>query len=1095
MPATKHCSSCGAEIPPAAPGGLCASCLLAPGLEPAVNPEPLEPADLTPILVKPAPPLVVKFHSFGDYELIEEVARGGMGVVFRARQLSLNRIVALKFIHPGRLNSPEAVRRFEIEGEAAASLDHPNIVPIFEVGEHQGQPYFSMALMAGGTLADRLASKKSRNKDERGAPLLAATLLYPPSAAANFLVTIARAVQHAHERGILHRDLKPGNIVFDLQDQPHLTDFGLAKVLAAESHLTLTADVLGSPHYMAPEQAEGKRKPLTTATDLYSLGCILYELLVGQPPFQGQTPLEILQQVREQEPKPLRGFNPAVDRDLETICLKCLEKDPAHRYPNASELADELDRFLGNKPISARPPSQIYRFRKLVRRNKLVSIAAVALAVALLAGTVVSTWEAVLARRAQLETRRQLYVSDMIVAEKALREGNLRRADELLKSYIPKSGAREDLRGFEYYFLLEQCQGEQLFAFPAEENAVFSVTYSPDGKILATASCYRALRDFSGHLKLFDLGTRREIATLALPSPDGIRSVAFSPDGKLLACGSAGSVVGLWDAKTYRLLHSFYAEQAAAVNVVFSPNGRLLAAALFATSRAGVPGRIKIWDTQTRQLVHDFKTRIPRPEALAFSPDGRWLAYVDLVPEERQGFEGMYLQVWRGNSQDQSVTVNSLHLWDLETQRATTNRVSFGGGISSIQFSPDSKTLAFGAASGRVGLWNLEQQQAVDVGNHEDAVLSVTFSGDGRLASSSADGTIRLWGLPGQKEARVFKGHRDRVKQVVFSPDGTQLASASFDQTARLWSVAATENNVLRGHVKAVTAVDFHPEGQWLATASLDSTVRIWDAHSRQVHHTLADLTNAVLSLAFSPDGRYLATGDAARNIGVWHATDWGLMTNLTAYSESNNVSGLQFSSNAKLLFVAESGFASVWEVGSWRRAAPLVANSQRSSVVAASPDGALLAVGSDSIQLYEVGTWRRRKWLSPGANVSTMIFSPDSQILITGGSDSKVRLWDIASESEQPRETLGGQVGGIAALAISPNGRTLAVSDSRGAIKLWNLAARKELFTLVGHETTVLSLVFSRDGRTLASGGSDGSVRLWRGASNGATQAKAPRP
>ncbi|MBI4660032.1 MAG: serine/threonine protein kinase [Verrucomicrobia bacterium] len=356
MPAPKCCSSCGAEIPPDAPGGLCASCLLAPGLESVANPEPLEPADLTPILAKPALPLVVKFHSFGDYELLAEVARGAMGVVFRARQLSRNRIVALKFIHPGRLDSPEAVRRFQIEAKATASLDHPNIVPIYEVGEHQGQPYVCMALMPGGTLAERLEKRKSKITDDKGEPLLASSLLYPPSSAAKLLTTIARAVQHAHERGILHHDLQPGNIVFDAHDQPHLTDFGLAKVLATESHLTLAADVLGSPHYLAPEQAEGKRKPLTTATDIYSLGCILYELLAGRPPFQGETALEILRQVREQEPRLVRVFNPAVDRDLETICLKCLQKDPPRRYASVEALADDLERWSCVTAISSRKP-------------------------------------------------------------------------------------------------------------------------------------------------------------------------------------------------------------------------------------------------------------------------------------------------------------------------------------------------------------------------------------------------------------------------------------------------------------------------------------------------------------------------------------------------------------------------------------------------------------------------------------------------------------------------------------------------------------------------------------------------------------------
>jgi eukaryotic-like serine/threonine-protein kinase len=354
MPVTKNCSSCGAEIPPTAPGGLCASCLLAPGLEPAANPEPLELADLTPILVKTAPPLVVKFHSFGDYELIEEIARGGTGVVFRARQLSLNRFVALKFIHAGRLSSPEAAHRFQIEAEAVARLDHPNIVPIYEVGKHQGRSYLSMRLMVGGTLALRLENGKLKMTDGKGEPLLASPAPYPPSSAAKLLVTIARAVHHAHERGVLHGALKPGNIVFDAQGRPHLTDFGLAKALATESQLTLTADVVGSGHYMASEQAEEKRQLLTTATDIYCLGCILYELLAGQPPIQGETALEILRQVREQEPKPPRWFNPSVDRDLETICLDCLEKDPPRRYGSVEALADDLECWICVSAISSR---------------------------------------------------------------------------------------------------------------------------------------------------------------------------------------------------------------------------------------------------------------------------------------------------------------------------------------------------------------------------------------------------------------------------------------------------------------------------------------------------------------------------------------------------------------------------------------------------------------------------------------------------------------------------------------------------------------------------------------------------------------------
>ena len=531
MPATKRCSSCGAEIPPAAPGGLCASCLLAPGLESVANPEPLEPADLTPILIKPAPPLVVKFHSFGDYELLAEVARGGMGVVFRARQLSLNRIVALKFIHPGRLNSTEAVRRFQIEAEATASLDHPNIVPIYEVGEHQGQPYFSMTLMAGGTLAERLENRKSKREDEkgsprgiratgtqpdagglipRGEPLLASSLLYPPSAAAKLLTTIARAVQHAHERGILHRDLKPGNIVFDAQGQPHLTDFGLAKVLATESHLTLTADVLGSPHYMAPEQAEGKRQPLTTATDIYSLGCILYELLAGRPPFQGETPLEILRQVREQEPRLVRVFNPAVDRDLETICLKCLQKDPHRRYGSVEALADDLERWIRHEPIQARPVS-----------------------------TARADAQARKASESQQQSRRLLYASDMNLAQQSLKLNNLGKARRLLDRHRPQPG-EEDLRGWEWRYLWQLTRSSALVTLTNRPTRGFSVSFSPDGTRLAVGW-------FDGRVDLWDVPGRRLVRALTDREYPHQGRVAFSPVRNLLAATSEPKVVTLYD--------------------------------------------------------------------------------------------------------------------------------------------------------------------------------------------------------------------------------------------------------------------------------------------------------------------------------------------------------------------------------------------------------------------------------------------------------------------------------------------------------------------------------------------------------------------
>ncbi|MHC4177657.1 MAG: protein kinase domain-containing protein, partial [Planctomycetota bacterium] len=597
-----------------------------------------------------------RIRYFGDYELLEEIARGGMGVVYRARQLSLNRVVALKLVLAGQFASEEEVERFRREAEAAANLQHPNIVAIYEVGQHDDQQYFSMACVEGRSLAEMT----------RENPL-------PAEQAARYVETVGRAVEYAHQEGTLHRDLKPANILIDRDDQPRITDFGLARRVDADSDLTKSGQILGSPSYMPPEQASGRLGDVGPRSDVYALGAVLYDLVTGRPPFRAETATDTLLNVLHSEPVSPRALNPRVPRDLETVCLKCLEKEPGRRYASAAGLSEELGRFLRGEPIHARPittPGRIWRWGW---RNPAVSALAVGLIVAVLAGFIgiavqwgraedeaerahlIAHSESLQRSRAEQAVyrhRRLLYVADMSVAQQAWEAGNVERVIELVEHYLPKPDADEkDLRGFQWHYLRQLYQ--------------------------------------------------RSLNTTALPHGGPVWGIAFSPDGKTLASVAYDSPVRLWDMET-GLLRETLGEPGYGIAVAFSSDGKTLA------TGTSIEKQVRLWDLATRQ-----NTSTMQVGSLLFSTDfsldGKVLALTD-------GFSVQLRDVANGEQLRSHNKHKSIPIWK-------------------VAFSPDGKMVA-SSSNREVILWNLETDDKHLLRDDLACGQCVAFSTDGKTLAS-----------------------------------------------------------------------------------------------------------------------------------------------------------------------------------------------------------------------------------------------------------------------------------------------------------------------------------------------------------------------
>ncbi len=696
------------------------------------------------------------------YELLEELGRGGMGVVYRARQTALDRLVALKMILAGPHAGPEERGRFRTEVEAAARLQHPHIVTVYEVGERDGVPFCAMELVAGGSLARAL----------EGGPMQA-------RAAAELAETVARAVQHAHDQGVLHRDLNPGNVLLGEGGAPKVTDFGLAKRLDRPAGHTRSGVPVGTPCYMAPELARGKGREVGPWTDVYGLGATLYEALTGRPPFQGDTPVETLAQVMYDDAVPPRRLRPGVPRDLEMICLKCLHKDPRGRYASARELADDLRRFLDDEPIRARPVGAGERAVKWARRRPAGAALLAVLVLVAVVGFPGVTWLWWRAEAALNEADANLYDRRLALARYASLTGQLDEAVHYLDECPP--GRRER----EWHRLHRECGGPLLTCSPGAE--VMSVAWSPDGRYLASADRRKAEKpgaDSPAAVKVWGSADGREVGSLAFAVPPSQScALAFGPDGGRLTAVTSpfqlmlpyhvarvGSRVRVWEVNSRKEVENVALPHDPDMTIVLPSSGGPVA--VVGKNAAAVR------EAASKRAV----TVIDRPpgiagtnRAVALGPGGRLLVLA--VRDDK----GQLLEVWD--------TVSG--------ERAR----SFDGGALAAR----SSDLAFGADGGRLACLHGENQanrvvKVYDVTTgealatlraHTGYLGQVAFSADGRLvAAAGSDKTVIVWGVGDGRPLFTFRGHTQPITGLAFRPDGQRLASGAWDGTVRVWDVS-----------------------------------------------------------------------------------------------------------------------------------------------------------------------------------------------------------------------------------------------------------------------------------------------------------------
>jgi WD40 repeat protein/serine/threonine protein kinase len=1037
----------------------------------------------------------------GKYKLIEVIGQGGMGSVFLAQQTEpVQRSVAVKLIKPG-MDSKGVLARFEAERQALAVMDHPNIAKILDAGLHENRPFFVMELVKG-TPITKFCDARRLNPQER----------------LRLFIPVCHAIQHAHQKGIIHRDIKPSNVLIALYDDrpvPKVIDFGVAKAAGHNwtevSIHTGFGALVGTPEYMSPEQASLNNLDVDTRTDVYALGALLYELLTGTPPFRKQELdqrglLEILRVIREEEPlrpsaqlsttdglagiaasrnSDAAGLMRVMKGDLDWIVMKALEKDRARRYDTANGMARDIERYLADEVIDARPPSAGYRLRKLMHRNRGRVVAAGLILLACLAGTIGTAMGMIQARQQReiAEEQRTIAVENSLIAERAA-QSERQRSEDL--AVAMKSLERERQRAEETALQARERSAQLAQALKQVEAGREETELS-----LANNHLHLAEAAFHGSsdvvqakgwlAKIPERFRKWEWQYLNRKYEGGyatlrghtkpVTSVVFSPEGRRFASASGDGTIRIWEARTGNTLRELKGHSQEVTSLAISSDGRVLVSG--SRDRA-----VRLWDVATGTTLAELTGHQAAVRCVAISPDGRRIA---------SGGDDKTIRIWDAASGEMLRQIVGGTKIIIEGARES---------VRSVAFSPDGLRLAEGSYDGQIRLWNVETGK---LSNRFESMSGfpvatcVTFSPDGtHLAASFEFGAIRVWNLRTGKLLPELIGHTRSVTCIAFSSDGTQLASASQDKTIRVWDVQTAKSLLeLVGHTGAVTSVDFHPDGTHLVSGSEDQTIRLWDAKTGQSAVSISVDREAlyVSSVAFSPDGGRVAGGvfNAAR---IWEVTTGRKQIGIAASSMWEDVKCVRFTPDGRRLIGAKMyatrGSCDVWNAETGETLVKL-ATTEPTTCVAVSPDGARLATSGwgTTIRLWDARTGTNPRVLTGHTQtlktlyeVASVNFSPDGQHLASGSADKTVRIWDVQTGGTQI--VLNKHTDSVLSVAYSPDGALLASGSADKTIRIWDPRDGQPLLELMGHRYAVNSVCFSPDGSRLASGSADKTIRIW---------------